>query len=86
MGTLSIDSIAELFSCKRLSSFETFHFHRSLGQLFVSIVSRAEAASTPATIEKLLSGSQLSPYKVLVSAPCLLIVASKAPVTLLNYS
>ena len=66
MGTLSIDSIAELFSLKRLRSFETFPFYRSLAQLFVSMVHRAETLSTPATIEKLLSSSQLSPDKLLV--------------------
>lgn len=67
MGTLSIDSIAELFSTKRLRSFETFPFYRSLAQLFVSMVHRAEALSTPTTIEKLLGNSQWSPDKVLVS-------------------
>ncbi|KAK9855173.1 hypothetical protein WJX84_003666 [Apatococcus fuscideae] len=65
MGTLSIDSIADLFSSMRLCSFKTFPFYQTVAQLFVQFAQRSEVLTTPATVEKLLSGSQLSPHRML---------------------
>ena len=75
MGTLSAETVIKIFSWRRLCTFNTFPFWHSLGHLFVNLVQRSQRATTPATIQKLLSGSQQVRLNILVSETTQVVLA-----------
>ena len=67
MGTLSAEAVVETLSWRRLCTFNVLPFWHSLGHLFLNLVQRSQRATTPATIQKLLSSSQQLRLNILVS-------------------